>query len=301
MSYRNAIIDASWITRRNFEVGGGDALLEGSLRVAMHLHLDLPAARQAWVWDDRAAPKLRELFNPEYKAGRTPPGPDYSPAVQELQPLLLALGCSLVFPVPEEDGRVVEADDLAASMVQSALGPHLLVSADKDWLQLVAPDVHVARKSYYIPDQVVTPETIVALTGLDAEGWSAYLVLAGDTGDNVPGLPGVGPKRARDLIAACPNILGLLLDGEVEVVQRQVEEVDPPTAKWARLACRELALIRSSWDQVRLRVAPVWEEKVSQESNVCSVVDYLERRGSHKLAQRIAEVFIADFSDEEPL
>jgi DNA polymerase-1 len=93
----------------------------------------------------------------------------------------------------------VEADDIAAYLVSRlhdyGFDQAWLISSDRDWDLLVGPNVSrfstVTRKEVTLDtwDYPVTPEQYIS-----------YKVLVGDTGDNIPGIPGVGPKRAAALI-----------------------------------------------------------------------------------------------------
>ena len=104
-----------------------------------------------------------------------------------------------MFPVLRYDG--VEADDLAAHLVKNrkryGLGDVWLISSDRDWDLLI--DERVARFSY-VTRKEVTLENWHEHYDVSREEYISLKCLTGDKGDNVAGIPGIGPKRAVDLI-----------------------------------------------------------------------------------------------------
>ncbi len=147
------------------------------------------------VSSDRST--FRSQLYPDYKATRPPPPTDLIPQVQRCIETLQAIG------IPTIGAEGFEADDAAATIVDQykTQHPHLLirlVSKDKDLKQLLEPgrvelvDVHT--------DHVFTAATLKEETGLAPPQVIDFLAIMGDTSDNVPGVPGVGPKTAAELI-----------------------------------------------------------------------------------------------------
>jgi DNA polymerase-1 len=123
----------------------------------------------------------------------------------------------------------VEADDIAAYIV-SRLADYgykqaWLISSDRDWDLLVGPNVsrfsYVTRKEHTLDtwDYPVTPEHYIS-----------YKVLVGDTGDNIPGVQGVGPKRAAALIEQYGSAMDIYdaipLPGKQKFIQAVNESKD---------------------------------------------------------------------------
>jgi DNA polymerase I len=143
----------------------------------------------AVIFDAKGKTFRNDLYK-EYKANRPPMPDDLRSQIQPLHDLIRALGIPLLMI----DG--VEADDVIATLSRQAsdMGIKTIVSTgDKDLAQMVTDKIHLINtmsNTYFDPDGVqqkygVPPEKIID-----------YLTLMGDTADNVPGVPKVGPKTA---------------------------------------------------------------------------------------------------------
>lgn len=156
---------------------------------------------------DLHGPTFRHELYPDYKANRDAQPEDISVAVPFIHRFVRALG------IAEASCQGYEADDIVGSLAaRFAADGRLvtLVTPDKDYAQLVRPGVVMLR-----PRTGGDPET------LDVEGVRAHfgverpeqiidmLGLWGDASDNIPGCPGVGEKRAKELIAAYGSIDGI--------------------------------------------------------------------------------------------
>lgn len=152
---------------------------------------------------DSRTPTFRKELYPEYKAHRPPPPPDLKPQMVRVQQIVDAFA----IPVFQEDG--VEADDLIASAVACAEKQQLrvvIVSADKDLMQLVTPKVVMWDT---LRDRVIGPPEVQERFGLAPEKIRDYLALTGDSSDNIPGVPSVGPKTATELLSKWGSIEGI--------------------------------------------------------------------------------------------
>lgn len=149
------------------------------------------------VASDCAAPTFRHDLYDGYKAHRKEMPEDLAVQIPYLYRAFEALGC----PVLKQEG--LEADDLIGSLVHQWSNESLkcfIVSGDKDFLQLVGPDV-----SLYSPKKggIVTVTDVAGVKakyGVGPEHVIDILALVGDTADNVPGVPGIGEKGAAKLI-----------------------------------------------------------------------------------------------------
>ena len=154
---------------------------------------------------DKGSSSYRKEIAADYKQNRKDKYADQTEAekqafldfFEEYENTLEALGD--LFPVLRYDG--VEADDLAAHLVKNrvryGLGDIWLISSDRDWDLLI--DERVARFSYVTRKEV----TIVNWEehyDVTRDEYISLKCLTGDKGDNVAGIPGIGPKRALDLI-----------------------------------------------------------------------------------------------------
>jgi DNA polymerase-1 len=146
-----------------------------------------------------------ELY-PQYKAHREAPPEDFHPQVERCVQLLE----TMQIPVIGREG--VEADDVIASLVRRLEAEHddlgiRIVSRDKDLSQLIGERVELldAHKG-----ELVTPAALFSTEGVEPGHVRDILALMGDPTDNVPGVPGIGPKTAAQLIIRYGSLDGLL-------------------------------------------------------------------------------------------
>src|SRR5579883_247931 len=143
----------------------------------------------AMVFDAKGK-TFRDTLYPQYKAHR-PPMP--SELVQQIQPIhdiIRAYGIPLLMI------EGVEADDVIGTLAKLATEQNietLISTGDKDLAQLVNPHVTLVNT---MTDTVLNPETVKEKFGIPPERIVDYLALIGDSVDNIPGVPQVGPKTA---------------------------------------------------------------------------------------------------------
>jgi DNA polymerase-1 len=153
---------------------------------------------------DAPGPTFRHEVFGEYKAHRPSMPENLRPQIPCIKEIVAALG----IPTLEEEGY--EADDLIGSIAKKLEGEGVdtvIVSGDKDLMQLITPDVTMydpmKDKTFKIPEVKerfgVPPEKVVEVMGL-----------CGDTSDNIPGVPGIGEKTAARLIEQFGSIEELL-------------------------------------------------------------------------------------------
>ena len=162
----------------------------------------------------------------EYKIQRPPVPEELPPQIPVIKDMVAAWGLR-TFEIPG-----VEADDVLGTLAKRFAGPGLeavLATSDKDMLQLVGGPI-VAYDPW--KEQRIGPEEVKERLGVEPGRVVDLLALSGDDSDNIPGVPGVGPKRARDIIGKWEN-----LDKAIENDERV-----KPHADVARLS-RELATI----------------------------------------------------------
>jgi DNA polymerase-1 len=152
---------------------------------------------------DSGKQTFRKELYPEYKAHRPEAPPDLRQQMQRVEQVLAALQVP-IFVLPG-----VEADDLIASMVAEARRRELrvvIVSADKDLMPLVGPDVVLWDT---MRDKVWGPDEVSERFGVGVGQLRDLLALTGDSSDNIPGVPSVGPKTAQQLLAEYADIDGI--------------------------------------------------------------------------------------------
>jgi DNA polymerase-1 len=144
----------------------------------------------------------------EYKAGRSVTPNEFKSQV----PLMREVLAALRIPTVERDG--FEADDVLATLaVQArAQGHHVLVvSGDRDTFQLVSDDVTVLYPIRGVSELArMTPAAVEARYGLPPERYPDLAALVGEDSDNLPGVPGVGPKTAAKWILAYGDLDGIV-------------------------------------------------------------------------------------------
>ena len=147
---------------------------------------------------DSSTPSFRKDLFPGYKEGRQPTPEDFKPQIPLVKEFLRLLG----YPVLEIEG--VEADDLLASLVETVLesgGEVVLLTADKDFLQLLKPGVSILKPVKGISEfENLDQGSFVERFGFNPEHFVTWLSLTGDSVDNIPGIPGVGEKTAKALV-----------------------------------------------------------------------------------------------------
>ncbi len=163
------------------------------------------------VFFDLGGAQDRLALLPEYKAHREEMPDSLSKQIPVIKALTVAMGLGAI----EQDG--VESDDLLASEAVALAGRGcdvLIVSSDKDFAQIVGERIRIM-----LPPPTANPKLGWRL--LDAAGVAEkfgvppsqiadYLALVGDTSDNIPGLPGVGPKTAAKWLADHGNLEGVI-------------------------------------------------------------------------------------------
>jgi DNA polymerase-1 len=148
----------------------------------------------AVVFDAKGKSFRNDLY-PEYKANRPPAPPDLVAQIEPLHEIIRALGVPLLLI------DNVEADDVIATLAARAsnAGLHTLISTgDKDLAQIVNEDIHLINT---MNNTRFDRDGVVEKYGVPPERIVDYLALIGDTSDNVPGIPKVGPKTAVKWLA----------------------------------------------------------------------------------------------------
>ena len=148
-------------------------------------------------------PTFRHLKYDGYKAKRHPMPEELKAQVPAMKELLLAMGVAVV----ELPG--FEADDIIGTLAMRSDMPTVIVSGDKDVLQLVSDKTTVLHTKKGITDVIrYTPE-VLAEEGLSPQGIIEMKSLMGDHSDNIPGVPGVGEKTALELVQRYGTIANL--------------------------------------------------------------------------------------------
>jgi DNA polymerase-1 len=166
---------------------------------------------------DAARKTFRNEIYSDYKANRSEAPDDLAPQFEYIRKSVVA------FNLPSVDLPNYEADDLIATYVEQILAKGAkvtIVSSDKDLMQLYRKDVRLFDP---MKNKFITPDDIVTKFGVGPEKVIDVQSLAGDSSDNVPGVPGIGVKTAAELINKY-GTLEILLDNAHEIKQNKRRE-----------------------------------------------------------------------------
>ena len=159
---------------------------------------------------DVSAPTFRHELYPEYKANRGPMPEEMVVQMPLLQETLLASGATLL----SEPGY--EADDVMASVAVAAekagFDQIFIVTKDKDMSQIVNEKIHLFHLEKGAEGIDFGPEQVLEKYGVPPSKIRDYLALMGDSSDNIPGVPKIGPKTAAQLLNEFDNIDNLYLN-----------------------------------------------------------------------------------------
>ncbi len=159
-------------------------------------------AYMAAVWDVKGKNFRHELYA-DYKANRPPMPEEIGMQLPHVKEIMSAMGISQL----ELEGY--EADDVIASIVNDMQGQAdiLIISGDKDFTQLLSPAVTIWDP---MKDEYLTVSSVTNDLGIAPQTFVDVLALAGDSADNIPGVPGIGRKTALDLMRRYGGIDNLL-------------------------------------------------------------------------------------------
>jgi len=169
---------------------------------------DLKPTHIAIAWDS-IAPTFRHVEYEEYKAQRAAPPEDLYPQKVVLEKVLEA------FEIPSFELAGFEADDLIATLATQArelvkekkLDKIMILTGDRDTLQLVSKDINIYSSGQKLTEPIVfDKKKIKEKYGLKPSQMVDFKALAGDPSDNIPGVRGLGPKTAADLLAKYGNL-----------------------------------------------------------------------------------------------
>src|SRR6476646_6854643 len=186
---------------------------------------------------DASEPTHRNEMYDQYKAHRPPPPEDLVPQF----PLIRVATRAFSIPCIEEEG--LEADDIIACYVTAATKAGwkvTIVSSDKDLMQLIDEEAGVDMLDT-MNDRRIGRNEVLEKFGVPPEKVGDVLALMGDSVDNVPGVPGIGPKTASQLIQQF---------GDLETVLGSTEAIGKPKLKQSLIEHADNA--RLSRELVRL-------------------------------------------------
>ncbi|MGH6663690.1 MAG: DNA polymerase I [Pseudolabrys sp.] len=235
---------------------------------------------------DKSEKTFRTDFYRDYKAHRPDPPADLIPQFPLIRDAVRA------FEIPCLEQAGFEADDLIATYARIACevgATTTIVSSDKDLMQLVGPTVVMYDT---MKDKRIGRAEVIEKFGVGPEKVIEVQALIGDSSDNVPGVPGIGPKTAAELIIQYGDLETLLKRaGEIKQDKRRQSLID--NTEVARISKRLVTLD----NKVRLDV-PVNELAV-HEPDYKNLIAFLKAMGFNSLTQRVAGKAKVDASQVE--
>jgi len=176
---------------------------------------------------DSSVPTFRHKMYEQYKANRLAMPDDLRTQIPLIQEIVSAFNIPLI----KKDG--LEADDLIASLTRKAQADGFdvfLVTKDKDLMQLVGPHVRMLAPEGTGVFQVFETKDVIEKMGVGPEKIVDYLALIGDSSDNIPGVPSIGPKTAVKILETCGSVENILKDPSIltnaKLIQKITENID---------------------------------------------------------------------------
>jgi DNA polymerase-1 len=245
---------------------------------------------------DKSEDTFRKEIYPDYKANRKDPPDDLIPQFPLMREAVKAFGLEPI----EKAG--FEADDIIATFAGKAgkAGAEvLIISSDKDLMQIVTPNVNFydfesGRKGSpgYRPERKIDIQGVIDYFGVPPEGVTDVQALVGDTSDNVPGVPGIGIKTASQLMAEFGTLENLLAR-TAEIKQPKRRESLETYADQARLSKKLVTLdcdVETEFELPQLQV-PDFDPK--------KLIAFLKAMEFTTITKRVADAFDIDANEIE--
>ena len=230
---------------------------------------------------DATSKTFRNRIDPNYKANRADPPDDLKPQFPLIREAVRA------FDLPCIEKPDFEADDIIATyarLAREAGGDVTIVSSDKDLMQLLGPQVTMLDG---MKQKLIGPDEVREKFGVGPEKMIDLQALTGDSTDNVPGVPGIGPKTAAQLLDEYGD-LDTLLERAGEIKQKKRREMLIEHADKARMS-RELVTLR---DDVELDEG--LDDLVLTPLDGPKLIAFLKGMELNTLTRRVAKATEAD-------
>ncbi len=248
---------------------------------------------------DKSENSFRKEIYPDYKAHRSEPPEDLVPQFPLMRAAVRAFGLTPI----EQD--VYEADDLIATYAAQARAKGadvLIVSADKDLMQLVGPGVTMydpasgaAGTKGAREERLIDEAEVVDYFGVTPDKVVDVQALAGDSTDNVPGAKGIGVKTAAQLINEYGD-LDTLLEKAPAIKQPKRREAltEPDAVKLIRLSKKLVELVRDAPVETAL------DDLGLHQPDAKKLVAFLQAMEFTTITRRVGELYGIDIHDIEP-
>ncbi|HEV2575356.1 MAG TPA: DNA polymerase I [Beijerinckiaceae bacterium] len=248
---------------------------------------------------DKSENSFRKEIYPPYKGNRSEPPEDLIPQFPLMREAVRAFG---LLPVEQD---VYEADDLIATYARQARergADVLIVSADKDLMQLIQPGVSmydpasgIAGNAGAREERRIGEAEVQDYFGVPANKVIDVQALAGDSTDNVPGAPGIGIKTAAQLITEYGDLDALLARaGEIKQPKRRETLTNPENIEKIRISKKLVTLV----DDVNV-LTPI-DDLTLNPPDGKTLVSFLKAMEFSAITKRAADIFSVDANEIEP-
>ena len=244
--------------------------------------------RPRWLgfFMDGKGPTFRHELFPAYKAQRPSMPEDLAAQLEPIRQAVATLGMTVIV------SKGGEADDCIATLAARCKTerPVVIVGADKDLRQCLDDNVVMWDPGSRNSGKIITVDDFRNETGLSPSQWPDFQALTGDSSDNIPGAPGVGPKTAQAIMADHPSLEAIRdhLDELKPTVRKKVEPAMDDVFTYRRLTTLRTDLCDAGLDDLRC-AAPSFEA-------VNAFMDEYEIRA----LQRLLPSFLKGVGDTAP-
>ena len=256
----------------------------GFTNMIIKLLASLDVSHIAVVFDSGSKSFRNEIY-PAYKANRPPCPPDLIPQFSIIRQAAESLNLMIL----EKVG--FEADDLIATLAKKSYRDNfevLIISSDKDLMQLINDKIHMydAMKNKIIGSKEVKEKFLVA-----PDRVLDILSLMGDASDNIPGVRGIGPKTAAELIIEFDNFDNLLANIDLVKPQRRQDLIKQniENAKMSKLLVTLKEDVDLGIDIDDLKLKSISGKKL---------IKFLQEQGFHSLVSRVKKAGLDDFDSD---
>jgi len=228
-----ALVDLSYLFKKNWHGMPRDSAPGAAAQQTLEQLAGIRESVEHVIVCLDSPPYNRKQLDPQYKAQREKPADEEVSQKRWLLDRIERDG----FRVARAKGY--EADDVIATLCKTYWWcPDVrIIGADKDCAQCVTENVRMFVPAVgQRPAEVRGPAEIKAKFGVEPKDMGLWLALVGDSSDNIRGVPGIGPKKAAELIQNCVNLIGI---GEAMADAASEEK---PSAMWKSLAAHWEAL-----------------------------------------------------------
>ena len=248
---------------------------------------------------DKSENSFRKQIYPEYKAHRAEPPEDLIPQFPLMRAAVRAFGLTPI----EQD--VYEADDLIATYAAQARAKGaevLIISADKDLMQLIGPGVRmydpasgVAGAKGAREERMIGEQEVVDYFGVTPDKVVDVQALAGDSTDNVPGAKGIGVKTAAQLINEYGDLDSLLAQApQIKQPKRREALTEPAAVELIRLSKKLVELVRDVPLETSL------DDLGLGDPDAKTLVAFLQAMEFTTITRRVAEIYGVETQEIAP-